>query len=243
MNISDCPRIDDAGPYVLRAMDDPEWEAHRYHLADCEACAAKVAELEYVAHALLSGVPQLTPPAALRDRVMSTVRSEASLLQAAGASADRPEPARSSRRFGWLSLRPMPAAALASVALALGIGGGVLLTGGDSTSPQRTVVAQVDSSVAPGAKAEMRMTSGGAQLVVAGMPAPANGRIYQVWVDNAKDRLGPQPTDALFSTNHDGKATVQVPGNLKDASAVLVTSEPLGGSEVPTRQPVITARV
>lgn len=243
MNLSDCPRIDDAGPYVLRAMDDAEFEAHRYHLADCEACATKVAELEFVAHALLSGVPQLTTPPALRDRVMTTVRSEASLLNAAGAGADRPERARSSRWFAWRSLRPMPAAALASVALALGVGGGVLLTSSDDVARQRTVSAQVDSSVAPGAKAEMRMTGGSARLVVAGMPAPANGRIYQVWIDHAKDRLGPQPTDALFSTNRDGKATVQVPGNLKDVSAVLVTSEPQGGSEVPTRQPVITARI
>ncbi|MDX6692048.1 MAG: hypothetical protein QOG15_3505 [Solirubrobacteraceae bacterium] len=243
MSTSDCPRIDDAGPYVLRAMDDAEYEAHRYHIADCELCAAKVAELQFAANALLSGVPQLSAPLPLRDRVMTTVRSEADLLRAAGAGADRPEPTRPPRRFGWRSLRPLPAAALASIALALGVGGGVLLTGGDDAGSQRTVAAQVDTSVAPGAKAEMRMTSGGTQLVVAGMPAPASGRIYQVWIDHAKDRLGPQPTDALFSTNHDGKATVQVPGNLKDVSAVLVTSEPSGGSEVPTRQPVITARI
>lgn len=237
-----CPRIDDAAPYVLRAMDEAEWDAHRYHLADCEFCAAKVAELEPVADALLSGVLQLTPPAPLHDRIMSVVRSEAELLEAAGPAADRPEKQRSNRRFGWLALRPLPAAALASVALALGLGAGALLSSDDDSVSPRTVVAEVDAAKAPGAKAEMRMTSGGAQLVMAGMPAPADGRIYQVWLDHAGDHRPPLPTDVLFSTNHRGKATVQVPGDLKDVSKVLVTSEPEGGSEIPSLRPVITAR-
>jgi hypothetical protein len=241
MNISDCPRIDDSAAYVLHAMDDSEWEAYRYHVSDCEFCAAKVAELEYVAQALLSGVPQISAPPDLRGRVMSVVRSEADLLKAAGAGADQPEKPRAASRFGWLSLRPLPAAALASVALALGLGGGALLTGDDGPAAPRTVAAKVDMVQAPDAKAEMRMTAGGAQLVVAGMPAPADGRIYQVWVDHGG--ATPLPTDALFSTNRDGKATVHVPADLKDVSAVLVTSEPQGGSDVPTSQPVITAKV
>ncbi|MDQ3675347.1 MAG: anti-sigma factor [Actinomycetota bacterium] len=243
MNISDCPRIDDAGAYVLRAMEESEWQAHRYHIAECEFCAAKVAELEFVARALLSGVPQLAAPPHMRDRVMSVVRSEAELLTAAGAGADRPKAPRFARRLHWPSLRALPAAALASVALALGLGAGTLLSGSDEGASTRTVSAQVDETTAPGAKAEMRMTSGDARLLVDGMPAPADGRIYQVWLDHGGDQRPPLPTDALFSTNRDGKATVQVPGDLKDVTAVLVTSEPRGGSEIPTRQPVITARV
>jgi Anti-sigma-K factor rskA, C-terminal len=244
MSTSDCPRIDDAAPYVLHAMDEGEWEAHRYHLADCEACAAKVAELEPVALALLSGVTQQAAPADLRSRVMGIVRSEAELLKAAGPGADRAQPPPFSLRVNWRALRPLPAAVLASVALALGVGAGVLLSGGDDPISQRTVTAQVDATAAPGARAEMRMTSGGgARLVVAGMPAPAEGRIYQVWLDHGSDHRPPLPTDVLFSTSHDGRATVQVPGDLKDVSAVLVTSEPQGGSEIPTRRPVITARV
>jgi len=240
MNISDCPRLDDSAAYVLHAMDDSEAEAYRYHVSDCELCASKVTELEFVAGALLSGVPQMPAPPDLRARVMSVVRSEAELLQAAGAGADQPEKPRRASRFGWLSLRPLPAAALATLALALGLGAGSLLSGDDDPTA-RTVAARVNMATAPNAKAEMRMASGAAQLVVAGMPAPAAGRIYQVWLDHGDDP--PQPTDALFSTNREGKATVQVPGDLKDVAAVLVTSEPEGGSKAPTSQPVITARV
>jgi len=237
MSIPDCRRIDDAASYVLRAMSDDEAEAFVYHLGDCEACARKVEELQFVSHALLSGVPQLTAPPQVRDRVMETVRAEAELLQAAGAGADRGE--RSKSRKGRFWLRPLPTVAVAAVLLALGLATGALLSGDDGAGPSRTIAAQ---SAPPGARAEMRMGADAAKLVVSGIPAPKKGRIYQVWLDHRNDRQPVQPTKALFSVNHDGEASVDVPGELGDVSTVLVTSEPLGGSEIPTRQPIIRVR-
>ena len=230
-----CPRTDDAASYVLRAMPDGEWEVYQDHLVLCAACADKVAELRFVADALLSGVPQLSAPAPVRDRVMAVVRAEAELLRAAGHGADRPEPAPRRRRL--LSLRPLPALALASVALAVGVGGGVLLSGGDGGLTPRTVVARVDAT---GAAAHLRVTPEGAKLVVSGMPAPPKGRVYQVWL---RRRVGapPEPTNALFSVSRAGDASVDVPGKLDGVDAVLVTDEPSGGSRVPTRAPIITA--
>jgi hypothetical protein len=233
-----CPRTDDAASYVLRAMPAGEWELFEDHLARCGACADKVAELRFVGDALLSGVPQLTAPEPVRQRVMAIVTAESELLLAAGHGADRPAPAeRSRRRFSLLSLRPLPAVGLASVALALGVGGGALLAGGDGGVSPRTVVAKVE---ARGASAHVRVTGDGAKLVMAGMPAPAEGRVYQVWLDRAGAGT-PEPTDALFSVSRDGNATVDVPGDLGDVDAVLVTDEPSGGSRIPTRAPVIAA--
>lgn len=234
MSVAGCMRIDDAASYVLRALPDDEAEAFRYHLGDCAVCAAKVDELEFVSHALLSGVPQLTAPPQIRDRVMRTVHAEAELLQSAGAGADRTE--RSSSRRRRFSLRPLPTVAIAAVLLALGLATGSLLSSDDGPGPTRTIKAQ---SVLPGATAEMRMGADGAKLVVSGLPAPTSGRIYQVWLDHRNDRQPAQPTQALFSVNKDGEASVDVPGELGDVSKVLVTSEPTGGSEIPTRQPVI----
>jgi hypothetical protein len=237
MSAGACARIDDAGSYVLRAMPDGEWELYQEHLGRCPACAQKVAELRFVGDALLSGVPQLTAPAPVRDRVMAVVRAESELLLAAGHGADRPAPAPPPRRrFSLLWLRPWPAAALASVALALGLGGGALLSSGGGGA--RTVAAKV---AAPGATASVRLSDGdGAKLVVAGMPAPADGRVYQVWLDRGGAST-PQPTDALFSVSRTGHASVDVPGDLGGVKAVLVTDEPLGGSRIPTRAPVISA--
>ncbi len=232
-----CPHIDDAGSYVLRAMPDGEWQHYQEHLGRCHACAAKVDELRFVGDALLSGVPQLTAPPLIRGRVMAVVRAESELLAAAGAGADRPAPARSRRRSWLASLRPLPAIGLASVALVVGIGGGALLSGGDDGFTPRTVAAKVGAS---GASAHMRLTSDGAKLVMAGMPAPAEGRVYQVWLDRG-GKSTPEPTDALFSVSRDGRASVDVPGDLDGVKAVLVTDEPAGGSRIPTRAPVIAA--
>jgi hypothetical protein len=234
-----CPRIDDAGSYVLRAMPDGEWESYRDHLGRCEACAAKVSELRFVGDALLSGVPQLTVPPDVRERVMSVVRAESELLLAAGPAADRPEPPPQPRprRFGLSWLRSMPAAALASVALVLGVGAGALLWSGDDGVTPRTVAAKV---TAPGATASVRVSDGGTKLVVANMPAPAVGRVYEVWLDHG-DGTTPQPTDALFSVSRAGRASVDVPGDLDGVKAVLVTDEPAGGSRVPSGAPVIAA--
>jgi len=232
-----CPRIDDAASYVLRAMPDGEWELYGAHVADCEICAGKVDDLGFVSDALLNGVPQLSAPPEIRDRVMVVVRAESELLLAAGPLADRPIARESSRRFRLLALRPWPATALATALLALGIGGGALLVGsGDSGTPSQTIAC----ATAPGgATCQMRVAGDSAKLVVAGLQSPPEGRIYQVWLDR-DNGTAPEPTEALFSVRK-GRASVDVPGDLAGVKQVLVTDEPLGGSEVPTRRPVITA--
>ena len=238
MTIDTCPRIDDAASYVLRAIPDGEWEGYEAHLSGCPVCAAKVDELSFVADALLSGVPQLSAPPEIRSRVMSVVHAEAELLNAAGAMADRPIAREPSRRFSLHWLRPWPAAVLAASLLALGIGGGALLDGaGDDPAARSIACAEAPS----GASCQMRVANDNAKLVVAGLQAPPRGRIYQVWLDR-DNGTAPEPTEALFSVRK-GRASVDVPGNLEGVKQVLVTHEPLGGSEVPTRQPVIAARM
>jgi hypothetical protein len=233
-----CPRTDDAASYVLRAMPDGEWEAYQDHVASCPACAAKVAELGFVADALLTAVPQLSVPPPVRDRVMAIVRAESELLRAAGHGADRAAPVQPPRRRRLPSLRPLPAIALTCVALAIGIGIGRGLLSGDGGATPRTVVAQV---AVPGAEARVRVSADSARLEVSRMPQPPRGRVYQVWLHRGGARTPPVPTDALFSVSRDGHASLGVPGDLRGVDAVLVTDEPQGGSAQPTRPPVITA--
>lgn len=240
MTSETCPRIDDAASYVLRAIPDGEWEGYAAHLSHCQLCAAKVAELSVVSDALLSAVPQVSAPPEIRSRVMAVVNAEAELLRAAGPMADRPIEQEPARRFNLRWLRPWPAAVLAASLLALGIGGGALLTGagtGDGSQARTIACAQAPD----GASCQMRVTGDSAKLVVAGLEAPPPGRIYQVWLAR-DDGTAPEPTEALFSVRN-GRASVDVPDDLGDVQQVLVTHEPLGGSEVPTRQPVIAASV
>lgn len=238
MTIDTCPRIDDAASYVLRAIPDGEWEGYAAHASGCPDCAAKIEELSFVSDALLSGVPQFSAPPEIKSRVMSVVRAEAELLNAAGAMADRPIAPQPARRLGLQWLRPWPAAVLAASLLALGIGGGAVLVGGPGGDPAQTIAC---AQAPGGASCQMRVADDSAKLVVAGLKAPPEGRIYQVWLDR-DNGTAPEPTEALFSVRK-GRASVDVPGDLEGVKQVLVTHEPLGGSEVPTRQPVIAARM
>ena len=65
--------LESAALYVIDAMTDEERRSFETHLRDCEHCRAEVASLQGVDEALASAVPQVDPPAALRDRVMASV--------------------------------------------------------------------------------------------------------------------------------------------------------------------------
>ncbi len=96
------------GLYVLGALDQAERRAFETHMASCAACAAEVRTLAGVARALPYGVPQVDPPAGLRDRV----------LGAAQVRAFEPGPLPDTARTfnaGWLA-----AAALLVIAVGLG---------------------------------------------------------------------------------------------------------------------------
>jgi len=257
-----CEHRDDAGAWVLGALSDDERERFAAHLPGCEVCMREVAELQMVADTLPLAAPQIAPPPELKERIMSVVRAEAAVMQAAGPAADAapaaeapgegaaarpgPEPAapererpRKKRRSWWrlpsLALRPIPAAVAAAVLIAIGVGGGVLISGGDEA---RTVQAQVVAPSSPGARAALTTDDDRATLRVRGFPAPPPGRVYQVWLK--RPGRPPDPTTALFTTRG-GDATVEVPGSVAGVDQVLVTAEPDGGSQEPTRDPVIIA--
>ena len=69
------------------------------------------------------------------------------------------------------------------------------------------------------------------------MPAPESGRVYQVWLKRG-DRV-PVPAGATFMLR---SGDVAIPRAVRDGDQVMVTSEPEGGSPVPTRQPIVVAQ-
>jgi hypothetical protein len=113
----------------------------------------------------------------------------------------------------------------------------IALSGGSSGPANKVIRAQV---TAPRASALLRLSGGHAELDLANMPQTEPHRVYEVWV---KRSGAPQPTDALFTVTSKGAATVGVPGSVSGVKEVLVTSEPVGGSRVPTRTPVIVANL
>jgi len=225
---------DSAAAYVLGALPPEELDGFQEHLAGCPDCRRAIEELRVAADALPMGTHQLAPPPALKGRIMAVVESEAELLGAAGAGADRvPEkaPRRKERRAWWA--RPGFALAAVALALAAGVLGGSLLAGDDDT---RTIAATMEPD---GSDVSLEVRGDTGTLVVRDMPPPPEGRIYQVWVK--RPGQDPAPTDALWSVNAQGDAQVAVPGSLDGVEAVLVTDEPPGGSQAPTTSPVIQA--
>jgi anti-sigma-K factor RskA len=232
---------DTGAAYLLGALDEDERSGFEAHLAGCPACRAEVERLRVAADALPASPRQLAPPPELKDRIMAIVNAEAELLRAAGPEADRVRaaPARRtwSRRGGWWSLRPGLALAATALVLVLGVGAGVLGSGGLGSDSTRTVPGKVTVA---GASAKLIVRDEDhSTLVTQGLPNPSPGRVYQVWIKHpGRD---PEPTEALFDVRRDGSASVDVPGSMEDVEAVLVTSEPDGGSQVPTREPVVIA--
>jgi anti-sigma-K factor RskA len=222
-----------AAAYVLGALPPEELDGFREHMAGCPDCRRAVEELRVAADALPMGTQQLAPPPALKGRIMAVVESEAELLAASGAGADRP-PAKAPRRKQHRAWWARPGFALAAVVLALA--GGALAGGLLTGEPTRTIAATAEPQ---GSDVTLQVRGDAGTLVVRDMPPPPEGRIYQVWVK--RPGQDPAPTDALWSVNAQGDAQVAVPGSLEGVEAVLVTDEPQGGSQVPTTTPVIQA--
>jgi anti-sigma-K factor RskA len=238
--MSACEHRENVASYVLGALPEDEHERFAAHLATCEECQTGVAELHIAADVLPLATTQLVPPPELKDRIMTVVRSEAQLRQAAEGEA---RPARAERKPWWrgrfLGLGAIPAAVAASLIVAVLVAGGVLLSGGGGET--RTVPGQVLIASAPTARAALKVSDDATKLTVSGMPAPPAGKVYQVWLKPPMQ--APRPTKALFRVDSKGDADVQIQnGRLKGIEQVLVTAEPDGGSRAPTSDPVIAAR-
>jgi hypothetical protein len=85
------------------------------------------------------------------------------------------------------------------------------------------------------------MTNGHAELVVHHLTPPGRRRVYEVWLQHGN--AAPVPASVLFGVNSTGDADIGLPTNLHGVSTVMVTSEPLGGTNAPTHKPVIVARL
>jgi anti-sigma-K factor RskA len=224
---------DNAAPYVLGALPEDEHRAFVLHMESCAVCREEVAALQVVASALPAVTPQLSAPAPLRQRVMASVREEEQALASnAGERARSPR----GQAPAWLRWRPLLASgALAAAAVVVAVI--VIASAGGGAQGTRVIRAEV---TARNASALLRVSDDHAQLDVSGMPQTPPQRVYEVWIKRAG---AAQPTDVLFTVTSKGDATVGVPGSLNGVRVVMVTSEPLGGSTVPTSAPVIVARV
>jgi anti-sigma factor RsiW len=224
---------EDAGAYLLGALEQSEREAFEHHLAGCAECRDEVERLRPAVDALPRSVEPLQAPPGLKAALMQAVGDEAGATEAA--------PRRRRWRPSIPRITPVVAWGAAAFLLAVGIAGGfglANLTGGDEA---RTLSAKVDSPELQGASGTLSVPGdgrAGAILHVSGVPS-LPGRVYQAWVQRGGEMV-PQPT---FEPGRDGVGVVALPDDLRGAKAVLVTREPRGGSKAPSEPPVLTVRL
>ena len=225
-----------AAGYVLGSLDPEERRAFESHLAGCEECAQEVALLRPVVGALATAVPQVTPRAELRKRILSGA--------AAGAGAD----ARIHDRKSPAALTWLPLAAAIIIAVGAGIYAmrlqrqiGELRARFDQAQATTAVLAAPDlaridlqgQQVAPDARARALWSrSRGLVFTAANLPPAPAGKAYQVWVVTAQAPI----SAGLLTPDPNGAGTqfYMTPADIAPPVAVAVTLEPAGGVPAPT---------
>ena len=83
--------------YALGAVTPEEQQAARAHLATCPKCTRLAGQLRSVVDLLPLSVAQVTPPAALRDRVLAAVKDEGRVVPIERGAQIRAR----RRKLGW----------------------------------------------------------------------------------------------------------------------------------------------
>lgn len=222
-----------SGAYAVDALDDIERAQFERHLAACDACRSEVDSLRE-ASALLAESAAAAPPAALRDRVLAGIETVRPLPPVVAPVVSAPE--RRRRRFPAL-------VAAAAVVTLIGVGGAVWQPWSDETSqsPSATdlVLQAADREVLTeeldnGAVITLTRSKQLNQAVITteNMPAPASGKVYELWLQHDEVMVPAGLMDKAGST------TLLLEGDPATASAAGITVEPEGGSEVPTSLPI-----
>jgi anti-sigma-K factor RskA len=219
-----------AAAYVLGSLDADERDAFEAHLATCGECAAEVQGLRTTAQVLAYAVPQRTPPAALRDRVLE------SFTQAHATTA--PAARRRPIIWQWLPL----AASLILIAAIGAYAVRLQMRVGDLQSSMAVLAApdlvRIDlagQDTAPQSSGRALWSRArGMVFATSNLPAPPAGKVYQVWVVTAQ-----APISAGLVTPDQaggGMTYFDTPPDIPAPTAVAVTLEPAGGVPAPTGQ-------
>ncbi|MGW0122294.1 anti-sigma factor [Streptomyces sp. NPDC003327] len=230
--------------YALHALDAAERDEFAAHLAHCEDCRREVGGFEATA-ARLAAAAGRTPPEALRQRTLAAIEGVRQLPPRVPAAGPAVALARRVRR------RAVPLALAASLVAAVtfaGLAAWQHRENEDARQQARQAEERLEvvSGVlaAPDARTVHGRTTNGALTTVVssdrqnravftatGLPAPAEGHTYQLWLDHDGTM---RPAGLLHA---DG--TVLLDGDPADATGVGLTLEPAAGSAQPTTQPLL----
>ena len=246
-----------APAYVLGALASDERRAFESHLAECERCASEVRSLSRVTAGLDHSVLQVTPRAALRDRVLLAVGAR-------DVRTNEPKPRATWVMGNWLAYAACVALATAAGLYAMNLRARVdslearlevaqlrLVAADRAMVDARRVAFETQSAMAVLAASDLtRVDLQGAPAAPqavgralwsrqSGMVFAANnlpplpaGKIYQVWLVAG----GPPVSAGLVAPDEDGRGVgiFRTPVDVAGPVTVAVTIEPEGGVPAPT---------
>lgn len=267
ISLQNPPHVTDLIPaYALGALEPDEVDVVERHIEVCPSCdeeatrAGQVADMLLAAPLIDPAAPAASAPPSLRQRVLDHVRA----LQATQHQQDRP---RTGQEAGHQAgqephARRAPGHLQRFIRTILGqpVDGtenegeegatpALFHPTGDSELDRVLLDLLLDPTFAvygapgaaePGAFARLITASDThhAALLASGLPAPAHGHAYQIWLL----RDGHPVPNALFTTDAHGRGAslVRAAGPVTAYDTVAVTLEPAGGSPGPTG-PVLLA--
>lgn len=226
------------GAYAVNALSQHEQAQFEQHLEECPTCAEEVRELRETA-ARLGGAVAMTPPPAMRDRVLDTIVNVRQIPPAAPLVPIQ-------RRRPLVRLAQI-AAALVLLGAIGGLGALVLQRQNDLDRLEATAAQIAEVITAPDARTVVsgdgttRATAvvsderGAAVFAATGLSGAAGDEVYQLWV------IGPDGAESagLLTTRPDGSSEAVIAAPLGDGESLGVTVEPSGGSEQPTSDPIV----
>ena len=251
------------GAAVLGAVSGAELRAVQAHLAVCDECHEAVRRLGGVATVLPLTVPEITPPPALRGRILAAVGQEEhmegrSVERTDAAAASRPLPPEERPELPrtrvplWSRFLPYGMATAAAV-LALVVGGWGMSVQGRLAQVERELEQSqtqpagnllIASLRSPGTLPSARgnlvylKQEKAAMLMAENLPPPRD-KVYRVWV-----QIGGQVRLAGALTVYpDGRGVIYMPGDMSNVQAVIVSLDPEPLSPSPTGDIVLETRL
>lgn len=215
-----------SGAYAVDALDEHERELFERHLTGCADCHAEVLSLREAA-ATLAETSAGSPPAALRESVLSAISTVRPLPPVSTPSAPR-------------SRRRLPALVAAAAAVVALLGSAVLVTQPWDDETSQTQVSAADVVNAPDARQVQRRFDGAtatvyhsaslgrAAVVFDDLPPAPPGRVYELWLQQDGVMV-----PAGLVDGH-GDQEILLTGDATAATAAGISLEPDGGSEEPT---------
>jgi anti-sigma-K factor RskA len=245
-----CDEVSELLPaYALGALDPSELEAVEAHLATC-ALHGEALAFELTGARLSELAPEMEPPAALRERILTAAGAadEGVIWSRPDAEAGRgvmwtdtedrgaaPGAGLSWWSAWWGRLQFTPYAAAAVLVLAV-IGFVALDLVGDDGGP----VTRTASTNGVSTTLVYERAAAAGTISFEGLPALDAGSVYQLWT------IAPDANPAsagLLERGDDGTASQAVAGDFADGTTFAITVEPAGGSEQPTTEPLIATQL